>query len=165
MTHIFDKFKKKKPRYPTIYLDNIIDKFSRKLHGSEKDKFEKGKFFSNYYECYMYAVMLGLKHNYKLPFDRVKGGDDFSYEIDAWQHKDLVDYLLMGLLARSDWQLIDIERLDERQSDDRAFELLVLMEQYAHGGFDIIKSKIDDVPHYFESEFSMVIFLNEPVKI
>ena len=163
MIHIFDKFKKKKPRYPIIYRENLIDKFSRKFSGTEKDKFEKGKFFSNYYECYMYAVMLGLKNNYKLPFDRVKGGDDFSYEIEAWQHKNLVDYILMALLARCDWQLIDIERLDENQADEKAFELLVLMEQYAHGGFDIIKSKMDDVPHYFESEFAMVSFLNEKI--
>lgn len=161
MTTIFDKFKKKKPRYPVIYEEKLIDKFSRKLGGTDKDKFEKGKFFATYYECYMYAVMLGLKHNYKVPFDRVKGGKDFSYEIEAWQHKNLVEYILMGLLARSEWQLIDIERLEESQIEGKAFDLLVLMEEYAHGGFDIMKEKMDDVPHYFENEFSMVRFLNE----
>ena len=165
MIHIFDKFKKKIPRFPVIYSEDIIDKFSRKLHGTEKDKFEKGKFFSNYYECYMYAVMLGLKNGYKISFDRMKEGGDFSYPIESWQHKNLVDYILMGLLARSNWALIDLERLDESQTDEKASELLVLMEQYAHGGFDIMKSKMDEVPHYFQSEFAIVNFLNEKASI
>jgi hypothetical protein len=160
MAVIFEKFKKRMPRFSPEYQDNIIDRFSRKFGGSEKDKVEKGKFFSNNYECYLYATMLGLRRNYRVPFDR-REGKDFSWALENWKPIPLVDYMIMALIAKSDWDLLEIERLSEQEQDAKVSELIILMEEYTNGGFDILKGKMSEEPHYFENEFAMVKFLKE----
>lgn len=161
MSYIIEKLKKRKPRFHKSHQENILDRFSRKFGGSEKDKFEKGKFFSNNYECYIFATMLGIKNNYKIPFDRTTDGADFSMPIETWKPTQIVDYIIMSVIGRSDWNLLEIERLDEKELDNKITELIILMEEYTNGGFDIMKAKMSEVPHFFESEYAMINLLKE----
>ncbi len=160
MTDIFERFSKKEPRYPTSFRQNLIDKFSRGGGGSEEEKFAKGKFFSNYYECFMYAVVLGLKKDYRIKFDRAKEGTKFLL-VDAWQPRQMVQFTFMSLITKSDLDLFQLEELSDEEIDKKALELIVLMEEYAHGGFDLMKAKIDEDPNYFVNQFAAVNFLKE----
>ena len=64
MSYLLEKIKRRKPRFSETN-GKLIDRFSRKFGGTDKDKFEKGKFFGTNYECYLYATMLGIKNNYR----------------------------------------------------------------------------------------------------
>ncbi|WP_216726312.1 hypothetical protein [Hymenobacter siberiensis] len=67
----------------------------------------------------------------------------------------------MGLLALSDINLIELEGLTDKQMEDKAWDLMRLMEEYAHGGFDVMRSKHKSDEHYFDHSNSVIDFLQE----
>lgn len=158
---ILEKFKGKSPRYPANYEYTIMERFSRKYGGTEKEKVEQGKFFSNYYECYIYALMLGIRNDYSIPISSNRSKESKSFiRFGDWKPETLQTYIFMTLLAVSDIELIDLEKLNDKETENKATELLHLMESYANGGFDIINSKMETSPTFFDTEFSMVNFLS-----
>ena len=159
MPTLAERFGKKEPRYPNRFRD-LMERISRKRAfdtsaGTEEEKYAQGKVFSNFYECFIYATIIGLRKGYRVPFDRASEGAKFLI-VDSWTHRDLVNYLLMSLLAVSDIELIDLEELDEEQTDEKALELVKLMEEYAHGGLEYIQSRLEDEPHLFEDPYGAV---------
>lgn len=168
MPNLLDHFNKKEPRYPNRFR-NLIDKLSRKRAfdtsvGTEEEKFAQGKIFANFYECFLYATILGIRLGYRAPFDRNTEGTKFL-NVEGWRPRPLVEYVFMSLLALSDIQLIDLEEMDEQQTDQKASELVKLMEEYAHGGFDFMQSRLIDEPHLFENPYGAVGLLNRPTEI
>jgi dnd system-associated protein 4 len=158
MTTLLERFDKKTPNYPTNFRESILDRFSRIGGGPTEKTFSQGKFFDNYYECFIYAAMLGIKKNYRIPLDRAKEGTKFI-EIEFWKPRQLTLYIFMSLLALSEINLASLEELDEAQIDDKAFELMRLLEEFAHGGFDLINSKVKENPQAFDTPFSAMNFL------
>ena len=68
MQNLLDWFDKKIPHYPTPARD-LIDRLSRRKAfdtsvGTEEEKYAQGKIFANYYECFLYATILGIRRNY-----------------------------------------------------------------------------------------------------
>ena len=161
MNTLYDRFIKKTPFYPIRYRTSILDRFSRIGGGTEEEKFERGKFFANYYECYLYAAFIGIQQNYKIDLtNRAKDGQKFI-EIDAWKYPELVQYLFLSLLVLNNKKLISFDDLDDDQLDNAALELVYLLESYANGGFDLITSKLQEDPNYFDNTFSAVSFIKE----
>lgn len=163
MQNILERFDKKTPYYPNRFRD-LIDRLSRKRafdtsSGTEEEKFSQGKIFANYYECFLYATILGIRQNYRVPLDRAVEGTKFI-AVESWRPRQLVEYVFMALLALSDINLIDLEEMDDQQTDDKAFELVRLIEEYAHGGFDLMQSRLADEPQLFETPYGAVSFLN-----
>lgn len=160
MKNILERFKSKTPHYPNMYRESILDRFSRKGGGSEEEKVGQGKYFANYYECYIYAAMLGVRKNHRLPFDRNKDGTSFIL-IDAWKPQAISEYLFLCLLTKIDTTLSELEDLDDEQTNEKANDLLHLLEEYANGGFDLIKARLVEQPHFFQDAFGAVLFLKE----
>ena len=163
MKLLLEKFESKTPNYPDIYRD-LIDSLSRKKDVSTSDKtdveqFEKGKAFGTYYECYMYAVMIGIKAKNRLAFNRSEGTKFLS--IGEWRPKQITQYLFMSLLALAEFQFEAIEDLNEELANEKANELLHMMEGYAKGGFEIIAKRIKDDSRYFENTLNVVGFLKQ----
>jgi hypothetical protein len=163
MKLLLEKFESKTPHYPVIYK-GIIESLSRRKEVSTSDKsdaeqFEKGKAFGTYYECYMYAVILGIKAKNLLAFNRAEGTKFLS--IGEWKPKQITQYIFMSLLALSDFPFEDIEDVNEEQANEKANSLLHLMEGYAKGGFEILAKKIKDDPSYFENTLNVVGFLKQ----
>ncbi|GAB3761556.1 hypothetical protein [Spirosoma pomorum] len=161
MKTLLDRFYKKTPHYPNAYRD-LVDKLSRKRAfdtslGTEEERFAQGKVFGNYYECFLYATLLGIRKDYRIPFERSEGTK--FIEIEAWKPRQLTQYIFMSLLALSDINLIDLEELDEQRIDAKVFDLMQLMEEYAHGGFDLLQAKLRDEPHFFESQYATLRLL------
>lgn len=165
MSTLYDRFLKKTPFYPIRYRASILDRFSRIGGGPEEEKFERGKFFANYYECYLYAAFLGIQQNYKIDLtNRSQEGQKFI-EIEFWKYSDLVQFLFLSLLVLKNKSLISYDEMEEDQQDIAALELVYLLEAYANGGFDLINSKLQEDPNYFNNTFSVVSFLKEKQEI
>lgn len=163
MQTIFDRFEKKDPRYPTRFI-GLIDRLARKRAfdtsiGTEEEKYSQGKIFANYYECFIYATVLGIRKEYRIPFSRATEGAKFL-PIESWRPRQMVEYIFMSLLVLSDINFADLEELDEKEIDDKALDLVRLMEEYANGGFDLMQSKLTEEPQLFEDPYGAVGFLN-----
>ena len=116
----------KSPVYLSIYEDLII-KFAAKqggTHGStsETQKFEQSKFFTNKYEIYMYAIILGIQKNYRLPLHDGSKKEKF-WEINQWKPKELVDYIIMCLITISDINMNELEDMEEEEINQEIFKL------------------------------------------
>jgi hypothetical protein len=148
------------PVYAKMYREPIINRFANVGGGKEEDMFQRGKFFSNVYELYMYATMLGLKKNYRIPLDNAE--TQKFIEIRAWQTStELVRFILMAVIARSDLDLNELENLEESQVERYITRLKELLEEYANGGFDLIYTKVQEEPYFFENEYCFVEMLGD----
>ena len=111
----------------------------------------------------MYAVIIGIKAKNRLPFDRSEGTK--FLEIAGWKPKQLTQYIFMSLLALSDFPFEEIEDLNDEQANEKANEMLHLMEEYAKGGFEILNKKVKDDSSYFENPLNVVGFLKQSENI
>ena len=163
MKVLLEKFESKTPHYPDVYK-GLIESLSRKKEVSTSDKsdaeqFEKGKAFGTYYECYIYAVMIGIKAKNLLAFNRSEGTKFLP--IGEWKPKQITQYIFMSLLALADFPFEAIEDVNEEQANEKANELLHLMEGYAKGGFEILAKKVKDDPRFFENTLNVVGFVKQ----
>lgn len=145
------RFEDRAPEYPLKYVA-LIDRFALKGGRDEDLKQRTGKAFFNYYEMFMYAAMLGLKNNCRLS---MVGEDSKKFiEIRAWQPPELRQFILLSLLARAEHlDLNALEDLEEEEVEKQLTQLKTMLEEYAHGGFDLIDSKMRAEPLFFEGEF------------
>jgi len=164
MEKLIEYLEKKEPRYPEKYR-NLIEKLSRKGKYDETsgpanvEQLEKGKAFATFYECYIYALIIGIRSNNRL--DIGNGNSNKFLNFGSWKPEQVKKYIIMSLLALCEFEFNEIEELDDEQANEKANELLKLMEQYAHGGFEIIHSKMKDDPEFFEEILNVIFFLKE----
>jgi hypothetical protein len=159
------RLKEREPQYDVEFRE-LIKKYTLEQGGlagtgTEKAKWAEGKYFSTIYEIYMYATVIGLKHDYKLAFPQGAKKDDFL-PIKNWQPSEIADYIIMSLVAKSDIDLNGIEDLDDKAVEGEILKMRRLMEEYANGGFDKLRSKIEADPAFFENnENCFLDFLDE----
>lgn len=163
MKKLIEEFDKKSPEYSNKYRD-LIDKLSRnkavdKSIGTDEEQTQRGKAFGSFYECYMYAFIVGIRANYTYPLEK-KDSKTFI-NIGAWKPQDMKEYIFMSLLALSNIEFITLENLEDEQASKTANELVNLMEQYACGGFELISEKNKQLPDYFENTLNVVAYLQE----
>ena len=155
------RFEERSPEYAMSYRD-LIDAVA--VIGGDHDDADKkqqsGRFFSNIYEFYMYAAFLGLSNDYKIPI--AEGSKKMRFlPIRDWKPNDLVKFLTMSLIAKSDIDLIAIEDLEENEVEEKLTELKQLLESYANGGFDIIESKKNEDSTFLQDEYCFMKLLKE----
>ncbi|MCB9082108.1 MAG: hypothetical protein H6555_10395 [Lewinellaceae bacterium] len=151
------RFEDRAPVYDMAHRESIIERFSLVGGRDEELKNETGRTFSNVYELYMYAAMLGLKNNYRIPLEGVKTRE-FN-KIKFWQPNELVRFIFMALVARSNVDLNALEELEESEVEREITKLKNLLEEYANGGFDLIHSKTKESPYFFENEYCFLELL------
>lgn len=161
---LLKRIKDRAPEYDARYFDMIlqftIEQGGKMGTATEEDRWEKGKYFSTRYEMYMYASLLGLKKNYNLPIATGTEKKKFL-EIKSWQPYDVADYVVMGVLAKSDLDFNELENLEEEQVEKNITELKSLLEGYANGGFDIIRTKLEGEPSFFLNDNCFLDLLDE----
>jgi hypothetical protein len=159
------KIKDRAPEYDSSFED-LITKFTvvqggRAGTASESSSWEQGKYFTTKYETYMYATLLGLRTNYRLP---IKTNEKSKFiEIKSWQPNDLAEYIIMGVLAKSDIDLNEIENKEEKDVEKDILSFKKLMEEYANGGFDKIRAKIETDPSFFDNNENCFIDLLDEI--
>jgi len=157
---ILNRIKERAPRYNSVY-ETLISKFTVIQGGlagtSTKSTFwEQGKYFSTKYEIFMYALLLGLKKDYSITSNNKTTK---FIEIKSWQPMDIADYIIMAIIAKSGVDLNELELLDKKAIEFEILKWKKLMEEYANGGFDIIRAKLEDRPEYFENNDNCFIDL------
>lgn len=150
---LLKRIKDRSPEYNEQYFQMILDFTIEQGAGmgrsSEEDRWKQGKYFSTRYEIYMYAALLGLKKNYRLPIPKGNKKQKFI-EIRSWQPSDVADYVIMGIIAKSGFDWNALEALEEAEVEDKITELRSILEEYANGGFDLIRAKKEDSPEFFQ---------------
>jgi len=138
-------------KYHEMILEFTIQKGGKMGQQTEEERWVQGKYFSNMYEMYMYAALLGLRKDFRLPIPRGTEKQKFI-EIRSWQHMDVADYILMGVLAKSDLDFNALEDMEENEVETELTKLKSLLEEYANGGFDLIRAKKEGEPSFFLNE-------------
>lgn len=161
---LLKKIKDRAPEYDAIYED-LISKFTVMQGGragtvGESTVWEQGKYFSTKYEIYMYAALLGLKNDYPVPLNTDSKKEKFI-EIKYWQPQDLADYIIMAVLAKSDINFNELENREEKEVEREILNIRKLMEEYANGGFDKIRAKLEQEPTFFDNNDNCFIDLME----
>ncbi|HEY5368363.1 MAG TPA: hypothetical protein VIJ75_05160 [Hanamia sp.] len=150
---LLKKIKDKAPEYNSQHEEFIlrftVGQGGKAGSAGEEATFEQGKQFSTKFEIFMYATLLGLKNNYRLPIPENARKISFMYYIKHWQPVDLVDFILMGLISKLDIDFNELENKDDKEIEKEILNLRKLMEEYANGGFDKIRSKLESEPSFF----------------
>lgn len=162
---LIKRLKDRAPEYDSKYAD-LIYEFTIQQGGkagtaTEEVKWAQGKYFSTVYEFYIYAALLGLKKDYRIPIAYGTSKTKFI-EIRAWRPVDLVDYIIMCLFGKAELDFVELEKMEEEAVEKKLTELRGLLEDYANGGFDLIQAKKDSDHDYFtRNENSFLDFLDE----
>ncbi|HMX00937.1 MAG TPA: hypothetical protein PKL56_18285 [Cyclobacteriaceae bacterium] len=159
---LLKKIRDRAPEYDAAHED-LITKFTLVQGGragtaGEGTAWEQGKYFSTKYEIYMYAALLGLKNDYKIPLGTNAKKEKFI-EIKSWQPADLADYVIMSVFAKSNIDLNELENKDDKEVEREILSLRKLMEEYANGGFDKIRGKLESDPTFFDNNDNCFIDL------
>jgi hypothetical protein len=160
---LLKKIKDRAPEYDSS-LEDLITKFTvvqggRAGTASEGTSWEQGKHFATKYEIYMYATLLGLRCNYRLPIN--SNNKSKFIEIKSWQPSDLAEYVIMSVLAKADIDLNELENKDDKEVEKVILQLKKMMEEYANGGFDKIRAKLESDRAFFENNDNCFIDLLE----
>lgn len=158
------RLKDRAPEYDAQYFDMILEFTIEQGAGmgrqSEEERWKQGKYFSTRYEMYMYAAVLGLRKDYRLPI--VRGTDKQKFiEMRSWQPMEITDYLIMGILAKSYLDFNALEDMEDEDVEKELTKLRSLIEEYANGGFDIIRAKKEEDPSYFLNENCFLDLMDE----
>lgn len=158
--------KDKAPEYDSVY-EELITRFTvvqggRAGTAADGASWEQGKYFSTKYEIYMYALLLGLKSDYRLPFAPNTDKTKFI-EIKSWQPSDLADYIIMAVIAKSNIDLTAIEDYEDKDVEKQILSLKKLMEEYANGGFDKIRAKFESSATFFDNNDNCFLDLMDEI--
>jgi hypothetical protein len=96
----------------------------------------------------MYAALLGLKKDYKIPIAYGTEKSKFI-EMRSWHPQEITDYIIMGVISKSGIDFNELENMEDEKVEKKITELRGLLEDYANGGFDIIRAKRESDPAYF----------------
>src|SRR5690606_19986296 len=127
----------KRPRYANSRIP-LLEAFSEK--GSRNADYSR---FGPIYEFYIYAMMLGIKRNTRLPLPPRNLTSDFL-ELGKWKRdSSLVDFLLMVLFTQTDdlsFEWNELEDMQEDQLNKVVSEIITLIEEYANGGLEYLET-------------------------
>jgi hypothetical protein len=150
---LLKRIKDRAPEYDSS-LEDLISRFTvlqggRAGTASGSSSWEQGKYFSTKYEIYMYATLLGMRLNYRLP---ISASDKSKFiEIKSWQPNDLADYIIMAALAVSGLDFNELENKHDKDVEKEVSLLKRIIEEYANGGFDKLRAKFESDSSYFEN--------------
>lgn len=155
MEQLYELWAKRNPYHEEVFFNTIIDDYCQYKGGTAEGQETKGKTFNAGYEVFIYAFFLGLYAGVRRPL--VGKTHVFGQPISKWgnveqkgrqQYSKIRHYLFAAVVAKTN---IDFLALDKGEIDvkDAVSELIKTMNEYANGGFYIMKEKIEKVPGFF----------------
>jgi hypothetical protein len=156
------KIKDKSPGYDPLY-DDLVESFTLQQGGktgtsSETSVFQQGRFFYNTYEIFIYAALLGLKSDYRIPISPSAKRTTFM-AMKNWLHTDITDFLIMSVLSKANLDYLKLEQMDDKDIETEVTKIRILIEEYANGGFDKIRGKRESDPLFFNGNDNCFIDL------
>ncbi len=172
MDSLFTLWKTRNPQYREIYK-TLFDFLTRKGGGTEVGREEQGKSFSNNYELYIYAFFLGLYSNEKIPIESNQPKAKFGQPIQFWGNMKAIgrkdysiiqEFIFASLIAHSNIDFIKLENANQKEVEQVIRTLIIDMEEYANGGFAMLKEKYDENKTLFYNKevfVDMVLPMND----
>jgi hypothetical protein len=131
------------PRFLESNREAILEKFSRKMEHAKSHR----KYFSQLWEAYAWATIIGLINNRPIKLeprdssDSIKN-DAFKFSVILNNGEDIAYALILAVIAKSDKGYKILETPNE---------IIQIISEYANGGFQIIKEKIAGDPNIFQN--------------
>jgi hypothetical protein len=123
----------KSPHYANSRI-RVIEVLANK--GSRTTEYSQ---FGPIYELFIYAFLLGLKRNLRLPLPDRKLTSEFA-KIGTWKRdSSLVDFLMMIIFTRSEEIGFDWNEMEDMQEADLNIvisKIITFIEEYANGGLE-----------------------------
>ncbi len=158
---------KKTPRYSMKYR-RLIEGFARKgaidYHELGEKSYDLGKFFTNFYEFYIYSAFIGLYTNNPIPIQEGDETNTFKVPLRDWNSNNsgqTVQYLLMAMFVKSELDFNALEDIEQKDVEREMRNISRLIEAYANGGFDFINSKVTENPAFFDDDDCFVKLLKD----
>ncbi|MGQ7868962.1 hypothetical protein [Sunxiuqinia sp. sy24] len=167
MESIFNLWKTRVPQYNPEFQP-LLEYLGRKGGGSENDKEQQGKTFSNLYEVYIYAFFLGLYNGERVEIDKGVEKKNFGQPIEYWgktkaigrkDFSDIQEYLFAAVVAKSDIDLVKLENANSSKVESAVRKLIREMEAFANAGFIFLQDLYDNNRNflYFKENFVSLI--------
>lgn len=167
MIDIIEELGKKSPRYLVKYR-GLIDESAKKgainYHERTEESYDLGKFFSNFYEFYIYAAMIGVYIDNPVPIQKKEDTKTFSVPMRDWNSNgssQTVQYLWMICFVKSNIDLNELERIEDKLVEREMRNVKDKIEAFANGGFEYISSKVNTDTAFFEDEDCFIKLLKE----
>lgn len=73
----------------------------------------------------------------------------------------MADYIIMSVFAKSEIDFNELENKEDKEVEKEILNLRKLLEEFANGGFDKIRAKLEIEPTFFENNDNCFIDLLE----
>lgn len=162
---LIKRLKDKYPEYDSKH-EELIKKYTVQQGGKsgtalEAVTFDQGLYFHTEYEIYSYALVLGFKLNKRVAIPQGARKEKFM-ALKSWQHQEVVDYLILCLMASLQTDLIDIESEDV---EIQVRDLKLALEEYANAGFHFLHECLKNNPDLIRYNDNMFLdILDEEIK-
>ena len=129
----------KRLKYNINHRKKIMDRFSQ-VQGSKETT--DRKYFSQLWESYTWASIIGFINNKRIPLSIGKTDNAFKFSVIYNNGGELADALILLALSKSDKGYKALIEPDE---------IIKVIEEYANGGFEIIQSKLREDDSIFNN--------------
>lgn len=167
MVDILEELGKKEPRYSMKHR-KLIEGFARKgaidYHEKSEQSYDLGKFFTNFYEFYIYAAYIGLYSDNPLPLNKDFETNTFRVQMRDWTSNDsasIVKYLWMSAIVKARVDFNALEDMEDKEVEREINKLKDRIEAYANGGFEFLETKIKNNPAFFDDDDCFVKLLKD----
>lgn len=167
MIDLIEELGKKNPRY-SLKHRKLIQGFARKgainYHESGEKSYDLGKFFTNFYEFYIYATYIGIYIKNPVPISDNEETKIFGVPMRDWSSNgcaSTVQYLWMTILVLAELDLNSLENMEQKDVEKEMRNIVRLIEAYANGGFEFINSQAEENPAFFDDDDCFVKLLKE----
>lgn len=160
------KIEKRNPRYLTEFR-YLFEKFCKRNARDTTElgsAYERGTFFGNYYQLYLYASMIGLKHQRRKSLPKGSDTKVFGVELGTWNPQPIRRFLIAAAMTKADinWNALELLPEDQEAKINSAISTLrEIIEEYANGGLEIIAEKFQQMPSFFDYDKAFVEMIRE----
>jgi hypothetical protein len=158
MCKLNQKFGKLNPGYLSEFK-KFIESHSQFGGGGVDEKYIKAKSFSSAYEFYIYSFFIGLYQKERFDFS-IEDKLTTFWEVENWKPKPLVDTLLACAIAESDFNMVEIEHMDDNQVARQIKLVQREIEAYANGGLRFLQKEFTENPELYEDDMYFIKLLS-----
>lgn len=141
--------------YEEQFFEPIVQRYVQYRWSGKDNRESRARVFANGYEIFIYAFFIGLYKDERRPLQGKTR--NFRMEIFRWgrlkdsgrkQYDEIQDYIFAALIAKSDIDLISLDkgRIDVKEA---VSILMTTLNEYANTGFHEIAARIEKAEDYF----------------
>lgn len=134
----------KRLKYKVSHRELILDRFCE-IQSSKKDITRK--YFSQLWEGYTWAAIMGFLYDKRSPIKGGKTDTSFKFSVIYNNGSDIADALVLMAIAKS---------VHKYKALTMPEEIITIIEEYANGGFEVIESILKKNDRHFDNPDSFI---------